>query len=378
MKARGQMHDSQIITLFETDPNEGIHRGYCTTRTAKAWLDYCVAVLTEDPVAGLRVARTAVRITLRLCFLGNPEDRCLHVKAVSQLAHANRALERLSVAETTFKTAFKMAGDCPCCLPGLHRKFAYLRSSQLRPSEAFKNIEIAISLYKRANDAEGIGRGLMARGMFHAVRGSIAPWISDYRTALELVPPTSRVFHSAALQGYTRALSLSEDPAHLDEAAELLPEVEKRYKGLRDLSLPRAILEWTKGGIYGRQARIKPGLDRWQQHGLRLRSAHHLEMGLDRLVGLKTPLPLEIAAITADRAAVQAELDRFRVTDLLESVPLCPPEFRELLKKAAQLAGSPHDGAAVHMWAALRELRDATVAAGCAPPLVPYASRDLA
>lgn len=347
------------IRLFEERPSYGlgVRQFLRDPSFPPAWLDHVEDVISFDPARGLPMARTAIRLTRRL------GSSCLRVRAIAAYATAQRALGRFAAAERVFQSAFTLASGCEDCLALLYRHLAYLRSAQQRYPEALHLADLGISAAR--NDP----RALLCRGIISYYSGR--PAVEDLHRVIETSSPGTRFYQSAI---HLLPAALARDPNRLDEAEKLLPTVEEQLKGVRDLPIPRVKFEWLKGSVYAAKAKHLPdSASWWERRSLWRRGARHLDIALGRLLRMKSPLPLEIAACAADLAAAEARNDRYKVADVFTpAIPLWPKDLVKLRAAVAYWAKARVPGAAAQMWAALKALRDATVERGCAPPLVPY------
>lgn len=367
------LHDQ--IRNLEQRPNWAFGRPhYIRQDVGWAFVRHVEDILTSDPRRALPLSRTAIRHANRI------GHKCLRVGAISVYAGSNRALGCLTRAEGCFRFAFDLADGCSCCLPDLNRKFAYVLTEKAQYREAQIRASRALALYQKRDDFEGLGKAYLCRGYVHDHAGHVDASIGDLRRACDIIQPSSGLYR-IAFQSYTVALSHSDALSHVKEAVALVPDVRRRFVGLRDAFVERSKLDWMEGGVLARFAKLDPDLDYLQRYSRRSKARDLLADALDAFVA--QGMPLEVAAVGADLAAVEAVLNatrgrvgvRLLLSNTLEklrrvgggaSLQPIRRAMRDVIAATRELASTGP------MWAALRKLRDLTVEAGCAPPLVPY------
>ncbi len=150
-----------------------------------------------------------------------------------------------------------------------------------------------------------------------------------------------------------------------------LPAVEEQLRSQYRNPYIRAELFWLRGAIYAAQAEVAE--DWWEKRKLWRRSGQNLKKALDCFSKVKDFMRAKIAACAADLAAAQAREDRYKIPELLEKgAALWPQDLDHYRRGIVKWAGAREPQAVPQMWAGLHQLREETVAAGCAPALVPY------
>jgi tetratricopeptide (TPR) repeat protein len=334
-------------------------------KKSDAWLTFERAEResTNDPAAALPLVQEALRDCRKAG--GN---RCLESQAFSLLGSIHAILGRMKAAETSFRVAYR--SECPCCQPAIDRRFAHFLDWKDKGSpEALQRAKRATENAK--GSLKGLAFGTLAIILSHG--GDIAGAVQANAQALLLTPIWSPLY-DRTMSNLAKFLTDSENPDDVACAVDMLPDLEKRFLGVRNISQERAKFAWLSGGALAKHAVIFK-LTGWKRHGQIKEARRNLEQAVSGLE--KLGFPLEIAAARVDLAAVQLLSNPRKLGDTLAAIPLVAtvPNLARLKTAAVEIAGlvlSPERK--LELWDALRELRDATVAAGCAPPLVPYAS----
>ncbi len=319
-------------------------------------LEKAEAAGTADPAATLPKVQEA----LRCCrFAGGAQ--CLESRCFSMLGLVLVMMGRTGQAERAFEVAYRP--DCRCCRPFIDRRFAYLLHEQSRHEAAVRRAERA------AGDARGSLKGLAALTLgemrYHA--GDVSGAIRDCNEAVRRIPVTSS-HHSPALAALGYCLSRSDRPEDVTEAFEMVPDLERRFHGIKRKSQERAKLAWMAGGILARHA-VFFKLKGWRLRGQLATARRYIDKGVSGLE--RIGMPLDAAAARTDLAGVHAMTDPLTVVDILHGIDVpALAGLKAAAVEAAQVVLIPER--IRRLWSALRELRAATVEAGCGPPLVPY------
>lgn len=268
---KAKLEPKQVLTSREFWKPDFCHR----------FLAYCAETAFFDPPRAIGLASLGVRLATRTA-----DHRALSL-AFGVLGSAHRLLGQPEKSELCFKVAATKAQGDIYCLADLTRRFVPLRVLQSRRDEALEVANHAIDLYKTLDKPDGLGRGMLYRGIVLLRMGRLGDALADFHIALELLSPTeSEIFYTATLYNITLALAKGSDQ-QVTEALSRLENLKKGLKGKPDIHLVRVKLRWTEGLLYLRQ-------------GQYLRGRRRLENVKDAL--LKLGLPLEVAAITADLA----------------------------------------------------------------------------
>jgi hypothetical protein len=207
--------------------------------------------------------------------------------------------------------------------------------------------------------------------------GNVEESARELAAVVEILPVESP-YYSAVVQSLYLVMIDSDTVTGVRNAIEKLLESEKQHKGVKRRTSERAKLYWAIGGGYARLASLDKALSDAERHKMLDAAADYLGKAVNSLMILR--LPLEIAACRSDLAAVLALINPPAVATALDFAELpadmlaeLPTEVSRLQEQAKDAAGAifSADGIAA-LWAALRSLRDATVAAGAPSPLMAY------
>ncbi len=334
--------------MFRRDPEAALKQRDLCIRPSSFFYDYahdCDTTIAENPEQGRIQAGYVLRLAER--WLGSCQSATAHGIVATSL----RALGDMDGAEVAYRLAFELGEACGCvrCLPDLRRRLAFLRRDQKRFDDAFAEVNAALVIYREAENRDGMGRCRICRGQLYLELDRVAEAIRDFREALTLISiESSPTYHRWAFANFTVALARGADD-DFALADELMPELRGLYRGVRGISAERAKLTWLEGSIKLRRGEDLPGLTL-------------LLEARDQLTQLA--MPLDVAAITADIAAVLAP-DGMAIRDLVEETAICPPQLREPLKGVYR---ATRHGVS-ELLAAIGTLRDAATAAGAAPPV---------
>ncbi|MCP5120669.1 MAG: hypothetical protein GY953_58495, partial [bacterium] len=100
--------------------------------------------------------------------------------------------------------------------------------------------------YRFAGSEFERGRALLAQAYRYYEAGDYSSAIPHLEQSILLIPPLHRL-HALALHFYGFALAHSDDPDGGDHAAEIVPELRKKFHGLRDAAVERTKLLWLGG-----------------------------------------------------------------------------------------------------------------------------------
>jgi hypothetical protein len=337
------------------------------TKKSEAWgsFEQAERLSTTDPAAAFPLLQKALRDCRKAGGV-----LCLESQGFSLLGWILGILGRTENAESAFRVAYR--SGCPCCKPAIDRRFAHLLDWQNRSEEA---VNCAIRAVEMSTEPLK-GLAFLTLGTVRGHAGDVAGAIRDHVRALRLISVQSP-HHPIALANLLADLTKSDERADIARAVEMLPGLKARFHGIKRLSQQRAKLAWMSGGALARYVVVFE-LTGWTRHGQLAESRHDLTLAVSSLERLSQPLPLEIAAARVDLAAVELLSKTDNVAATLAEVPDVPL-LASLKATAIDVAGEALSTEnRRQLWAALRELRDATVAAGCAPPLVPYLSPETA
>ncbi len=295
-----------------------------------------------------------------------------------------RAAGRFERAETFLGVGFDVlaTAGCTCgrCLPELLLQLSILLYYRSRnrlggstPAEATACLAYADRALLAAPHDELRGRAFYVRGdaLKYAAGAQPEEYLPFYREALRLVEGTR--WYSRILQAYSLGLAESKNPADLEEAMKTIEEVESRFPGQRNLSLPRALTEYIKGHILIAQSQERHRSGRNRQK-LGTAGRKHLKTAHGRF--LRSQLPLEASAVAADASA--ASFPNQEKIELYAAAALRVPDLPEILKdkldrvvKAASASGIAWKPLG-EIIVALRELREVCEELGAEPPLFAY------
>ncbi len=193
-----------------------------------------------------------------------------------------------------------------------------------------------------------------------------------------MIPPDSPHFPRVRAN---LALALK-DSGKLEDArraARILRGLPERFKGLKYLTQERVKTAWITGETLAQVVRLSPDLKGWEKKSLLLEARAGVQAGVNGLE--KLGLSLDLAAARTDLANLEAQLDPLAVVDILEGIPAKgeqagkPFDLSGVKAAAIDAAkGSFSPDGIRQIWEALRALRDATVEAGAAPPIMSYAA----
>ncbi len=328
-------------------------RSFCTPSFARDLIYAAAADVTTDPAASLFLARICVQVARR------SGDRCAHARSAEVLAGAHRLLGKLKLSQRTLDTAFELAKGCGCCQPMLHRALALLRFNQNQLEPALRVANRAVELTRPLKNRVEEGRSLLCRAIIRDYRGNSRPALADAEAALRVLPRDDAHF-AAALHSYAVILARLGDRESVQRAEQLLPEIGKSFCGLKGLSVERAKLAWLRGEVARAQGEYHRALRQLE----RTRSAF-----------IRLRMPLELAAVCADISAVLVERPwpMEAVRQVLEKSTQDPAiVFPGTLRSPLERLESATRACLEELRSAVSELRDATVALGCPPPLVTY------
>ncbi len=318
---------------------------------------------TEDPAGAVPIALRAVRVARAAGIV------CLESRALAILGFTLALSGRPKPAAAVFDAA--TAYGCPCWVPAIDRRRAYLVAVEEGPPQALKVARGALSMARRIAPGEiALCRQTYGVMLYYAGDASgSSRELSAVVDSLAVETP----YYCAILQNLCTALAASDDVDAIRYAVHKLRAIPDRLKGKKRLTQQRAKLAWTTGQALGRLAMLDSELSAVKRRAMLKEAARQLRLALDGLRILR--LPLEVAACHSDLAAVLIRVDPLLVEDTLEfETQELSAEIagaREIACEAAKATFSLDSIAT--LWAAVRSLREATVEAGAPTPVIAYA-----
>lgn len=299
------------------------------------FLDYCADSAFNNPSGAVASAFLGLRLAKRTGDLSSLAH------AFGVLGSAYRAHGEFEKSGRCFALAARHAKEQKYWQADLTRRRVALYAHQLRFAEALEIANQAIELYRQVGKPDGLGRGLVYRGLVFRRSGRIAEALNDFHHALELLSPAeSEIYYAATLYNITDALAKGTDQ-QVEEALVRLKKLKKALKGKNNLHLLRVKLRWTEGLLFLRQDQY-------------LRGRRRLESVKDAL--LKLGLPEEVAAITTDLAT--AYHPNFRGIQRVAETALrrqpFEPAISSLFEKVVAAAKAERDSVLEHL-AAIRQ-----------------------
>ncbi len=318
---------------------------------------------TEDPAAAVPVALEAVRVARAAGIV------CLESRALAILGFVLGLSGRRRLAATAFDTA--TAFGCSCCLPAIERRRAFLVLDEEGAPRAADVAREALSMAKRTAPGE-VALCRQTYGVMLYYAGDVGRSSRELSAVVDSLPVESP-YYCAVLQNLCTALAASDGVDDIRNAVRKLQAIPGRLKGKKRLTQQRAKLAWSTGQALGRLAMLDSELAAVQRRAMLKDAARQLRTALDGLRILR--LPLEIAACHSDLAAVLIRVDPLLVEETLDfetqGLSAEITSAHEIAQKASRTMFSLDSITA--LWAALRSLRDATVAAGAPAPVIAYA-----
>jgi len=222
----------------------------------QAW-GLCQLILTksleagfEAPATAVNLANLAVKVSSRLGDVYHPEwVQDLRARSFAYLGNARRVLGELRSADDAFRSAEVHLGQGTGD-PRLHAEILDLQSSlrraQRRLNEALTLSETALSLYKVAGDARGVGISLLKKAKILEEKGDLGRSIDLLSNrAAEIEGAHDRRLFAYARFNLLGCLTLAK---RYQAADHLLTEVQGLFGGLEEpVNLLR--LRWTEGNI---------------------------------------------------------------------------------------------------------------------------------
>ncbi|MCP4663957.1 MAG: hypothetical protein GY856_51900 [bacterium] len=263
------------------------------------------------------------------------------------------------------------AYGCPCCLPAIERRRAYLVAVEEGPRQAVDVAREALNMANRITPGE-IALCRQTFGVMLYYAEDFGEAVRELSAVVDSLPAEAPYYDSVLLNLCT-ALIASDTVEDIRYAIRKLQAIPDRLKGKKRLTQQRAKLASTTGQALARLAVLDTELSAIERRAMLKEAARQLRIALDGLRILR--LPLEIAACHSDLAAVLARVDPLQVEAALDfetsELPAEVTRAREIAHDAAKAIFSP--AAIAALWAALCSLRDATVAAGAPAPVIAYA-----
>ncbi len=318
---------------------------------------------TEDATAAIPMALEAVQVTRAAGII------CLESRAWAVLGIALSQCGRRRLAAAAYDAA--TAYGCPCCLPAIDRRRAYLVAVDEGLPQAVEVAREALNMAKRTAPGE-VALCQQTYGVMLYYAGDVGGSIRELSAVVDSLP-AEVPYYCAVLQNLCLALAASDDLDDIRYAVRTLQAIPDRLKGKKRLTQQRAKLAWSTGEALGRLAMLDSDLSAVKRRAKLKQAAHQLRAALNGMRILK--LPLEIAACHADLAAVLIRVDPLLVEETLDfetrGLSAEIADARENAREASRSIFSLN--AVTDLWAALRTLREATVAAGAPAPVIAYA-----
>ncbi|NJL30045.1 MAG: hypothetical protein HC897_20200 [Thermoanaerobaculia bacterium] len=339
LSQKAQLDPKQVLAS-----KEYWHPDFC-----RRFFDFCAVSAFRDPRGAIALASLGTRLAAR-----TSEPKTLS-HAFGVLGSAHRLFGQVKKSERCFEIAATYAQDDVYCLADITRRLIPLRVLQSRFDDAFELATEAIKLYKVAGKQDGVGRGMLYRGILLLKANHLSDALADFYSALELLSPSdSEIYYTASLYNITLALAKGSNQ-HVAAALAHLSKLKKSFKGQPGIHLIRLKLRWVEGLLYLRQ-------------GHYLRGRRRLESVKEGL--LKLGLPLEVAAITADLATAYHPNFRGiqRVAETAVRRQPFEPAISDLFQKVMAAAKAERDSVLEHL-AAIRQ----AVAHPSFPAFVPCA-----
>jgi len=345
---------------------------------------------TSNPAAALPTIQKALRACRRAGV------QCLETRALATLGAILSSVGRLKHSEDAFRVAYSGEGrrrarsghtagapvpvgvdpstasqSCPCCRPVVDRLSAYLLNKQGRKREAVERASRAVETARKPEQ----GRAFVTLGIVRFYAGDVSGAVQALTEALEVLPVRSP-HHGIAQTNLAAALAHSKNPEDVRRAAAMLHRLERRFRGIKRISVERAKLAWTVGQVLARLADLEDGIT-WKRRSLLDNARKRLKAAVSNLA--KLGLFLDATAARSDLAAILAQLDPLAVLETVEGIPgkgkqdgrpFDVSEVRTAAIEAASVVFTPERKA--KLWEALRTLRAAIVDAGAPPPIVAY------
>ncbi len=233
--------------LREVEEDEDLHAwGLCQLLLQKSR-----KATFSDPIRGVELANLALRVVRHLDEAYDPNWVMeLRARCFAYLGNARRVLGELRSAEDAFVKAEtclarSTSGNIEVQAEILDLKSS-LRRAQRRLTEALDLVDQALTLYREAGDAHGVGKSLLKEAKILEESG-------EFAGAIDLLHLTTDDMDSASeprLFTYGRfnlliSLVLAE---RYEEAERLLPDIKNR---LREISQPLDLvrLRWVEGNL---------------------------------------------------------------------------------------------------------------------------------
>lgn len=331
--------------------------------SAAAVLEEADQEATADPAAALPLAIGAVRAT-RAAGIS-----CLESRALAVLAWILFRIGRTRGSKAVFTAA--AASGCSCCQPTIERRRAHLLLSCGQTQAAVEVARSALEMSQRNARGE-VALCRQAYGVMLYYANDISGSTRELSAVVETLPVEAPFYH-IVIQNLCTTLAASDDVVDLQYAVEKLQAIPDRIVGKKRLTQQRAKIAWTTGQALAKLSVLDEELSPVERRTMLKEAARQLRTAVDGLKILQ--LPLEIAACQTDLAAVLARVDPLEVAGALnfELSPLTPEIAKACqdARKAATAVFSPE--AIIALWAAVRSLRELTVAAGAPAPVLIYA-----
>lgn len=247
----------KLLALLGEGPHEERMRRVQEIEELQTWgvcqllLERSREEVFSDPARAVETAHLAVRVAGHLGEIYHPGWVLgLKARAFAYLGNALRVLGELKGADE----AFLRAEDClkrgnignPRVEAELLSLKGSLRLDQRRLEEARELVGRSLSLYREAQDGNGVAKSLLKKAKILRAIGEIEQAIEILSGAASIIDPQKE----PRLFAYSRQILISTlNRAGRDQEAErLLPEVQELYRALAE-PLDWLRLRWTEGRI---------------------------------------------------------------------------------------------------------------------------------
>lgn len=217
-----------------------------------------LAAARQDPGVAFDLADLAVRLTAHLGPAYDPQWVLgLRARALAVRANARRVLAELRGAEADFRKARACLSRSAMEGSRIEAEILDLESSLLRDQRRFGQAEakadLALDLYRKNEDAHGVGKMFLQKA-------KILEDSNDLSGAIELLqrpqdwidPKREPQLHATARYNLLCCLS---DAGRFEEAERLLPEVRELFRASSQ-PLDRVRLRWEEGSLDFERGRL--------------------------------------------------------------------------------------------------------------------------
>jgi len=320
---------------------------------------------TSDPADAVPLLQDALQACRRAGV------RCLETRALSALAQTLSILGDEENADTTFQEAYKF--DCSCCRPIVDRRHAHHLYRLGRIAEALKCATRAVE----ASTEQEKGLALDTLATIRRYTGDYSGAVEADTEALALMPVVSR-HHPRIRANLADALRRSGKLEDARRSERILRGLPPRFRGLKYLTEERVTAAWMLAETLALISQLDEALRPFEKRQLLREARDLLEPAVPWLE--RKRLPLDVAAARTDLAAIKAQLNPLDVRDALAEIPEDGEHEGKPFDISTALQAAKDAAAVVftlerkaQLCEALKALRDATVEAGAAPPVMSYA-----